>query len=130
MIKNTLSNGLSFITEPTQRSVSYSATQMSAIQADIGRSTSLPGSIALATLENFESHEEHQPSTKLLRGPSSAISSDSDFTSIQKDHNQSSVEDEEIQTNVRKFNSHQADATNHMEKSYADFQPGMYNTIL
>ena len=133
-----MSDGLYFfITESTQRSVSYSAAQMSAIQADVGRSASLPGSIALAMPEKLEFCEDHQPTTKLNLqpsiGPSSAISSDSDSTFVLQDHNQSSIEDEENRANIRKFNVHQAhnvDATNNMEKSYADFQAGMCNTML
>ena len=128
---------LYFITEPTQRSVSYSATQMSTIQADIGRSTSLPGSIAsIATLEKFvqiESHEEHQPSTWLSlqpsSGPKSALTSNSNSTVVQQDHNRSSIEDEKIQTNIRSnqqaYNLESVAATNHMEKSYTNFQAGM-----
>ena len=113
---------------------------MSVIQADIGRSASLPGSIALAMPEKFESHEEHQPSIKLSLQPSSgpssaAISSDSDYTFVQQDRNQSNIEDEEVQANIQKFNIHQVhsvDATNNIEKSYTDFEAGtcMCNTVL
>ena len=127
------------VTEPTQRSVSYSATQMStSIQAGIGRSSSSPGSITLAATGNFESQEEHHPSTRLsLQPPSvpkSVSNSNSDSIAMQHDHNQLNIEEEKIQANIKSnqqaFNIESKAAINDTEKSYTKFQSGMYIIIL
>lgn len=129
---------LKFITDPTQRSVSYSATQMStSIQADIGRSSSLPGSITLAATENYKPQEEHQPSTRLtLQSPSGPSNSNGNSLVVQHDCSQlqSSIKEEKIQANIRNnqqpFNLESKAVINHTGKSYTKFQSGMYNIVL